>query len=971
MYRSSLARVLVWFVALAGLGLYARAQENAGNVFGRTTDEQGNAVPGATATLIGDQAPRTTVSDANGNFRFLRVPPGRYKINVTMPGFATVDRSDVVVSLGKNTDVDIALKLSAVAETVTVSGTTPLLDTRKVQTGATFEKQELNDIPTSRDIFALMQQVPGVQLDSVNVAGSASGRVGGPDFSTKGSGGVTYQIDGATTTDNSYGTFNGGQARQNGGTNMFFDFETFDSVDVATGGSLLDLQTPGVTINVVTKRGTNEFKGGARFFYVSDRFQSNNTPQEAIDEGFETNATRFIREYGAELGGPIVKDKLWIWGAGSRQDIGLQLTGEDPSGNPIHSDAKLTPWTAKINGQIAPSNAASLYYQYSHRLEDGVGNSPTRPPETQERLDVPTHYFKFEDNHVFSPDLVATVFATYQNPRYFDTPEGPTNIQTIYYDGIYHNSWETYITKNPQYQANLTVSKFFNTGSVNHELKASFNYRRQVNDSASSWPGDQIFGSEFSTYAQAAITRGVRAIYKTVYYTGAIGDTLTADRLTVNAGVRYDVQQGKNLPSFAPANPTFPDLLPAITYNGDTGTPFNYKNWQPRVSATYALGKDRTTLLRASYAKFADQLGFLPFQLNGLPEISGLYYYWNDANHDHLVQPNEIDFDTGSFGYYNISPFTAPNSPNQLASNFKTPTTDEITFGIDHEITSDFAISATYTYRHAKDFQARIPIGSDASTYANAGTAVGSITDPYTNFTLNFNVPFYTLNLAENPTGDLFLNRPGASTTYNGIEFTAVKRLSNRWMARLSGGWNNWTQDIPPNAILDPNNRWNLGGQNEDGGAVVGYSGKDYVWINARWQFNVSALYQGPWGLNFGANFFGREGYPQSYFIRTQRADPQAGARIEALVGKIDDFRLDDVFELDLRLEKTFNLGPTTMSLIGECFNVTNNATVLQRVSRAGDWSVANQTFIPYAFFNQINETQSPRIWRLGARFSF
>ncbi|HEY7112221.1 MAG TPA: TonB-dependent receptor, partial [Thermoanaerobaculia bacterium] len=318
MFRSSWARVLVWFVALAGLGLYARAQENAGNIYGKTTDEQGNAVPGATATLVGDQAPRTTVSDTNGNFRFLRVPPGRYKVTVTMPGFATVDRNDVVVTLGKNTDLDVSLKLSQVAETVTVSGTTPLIDTRKVQTGATFDKTEMNEIPTSRDIYALMQQVPGVQLDSVNVAGSASGRVGGPDFSTKGSGGVTYQVDGATTTDNSYGTFNGGQARQNGGTNMFFDFETFDQVEVATGGSLLDLQTPGVTINVVTKRGTNELKGGARFFYVSgDRFQSNNTPQEAIDEGFETNQTRFIREYGAEIGGPIIKDRLWIWGSGS------------------------------------------------------------------------------------------------------------------------------------------------------------------------------------------------------------------------------------------------------------------------------------------------------------------------------------------------------------------------------------------------------------------------------------------------------------------------------------------------------------------------------------------------------------------------------------------------------------------------------------------------------------------------------
>lgn len=974
MWRSCWARVLVWFVALAGLGLYAVAQESTGNIYGRALDEKGDAVPGATATLIGDRAPRSTVSDGNGNFRFLKVPPGRYKVTVAMPGFASLERDGVIVTLGRNTSVEARLKVSAVAETVTVSGTTPLIDTRKVQTGATFAKEELNDIPTSRDIYALMQQVPGVQLDSVNVAGAASGRAGGPDFSTKGSGGVTYSLDGATVTDNSYGTFNGGQARQNGGTPMYFDFESFDQVEVATGGSLLELQTPGVTINVVTKRGTNEFKGSARYFYVADRWQSSNLPQEAIDQGFQTDSTRFIREYGAELGGPLIKDKVWIWGAGSRQDIGLNLTGTDPTGNRITSDTKIQPWTAKINAQVSPENALSFYYQYSKRFERGVGNASNRPPETREVLDIPTHFFKLEDNHVFSPDLVASVFVSYQNPRYFDLPQGPTNVQTVFYDDIYHGSWLSYVTHNPQYQANATVSKFFNTGKVNHELKASFNYRRQVNDSASAWPGDQIFGSEFSTYALAAVTRGVRAIYKTVYYTGTIGDTLTADRLTVNAGVRYDVQQGKNLASFAPENPTFPELLPAVQYGGDVGTPFNYKNWQPRISATYAAGKKRKTLLRASYARFADQLGFLPFQLNGLPEISGAYYYWTDANHDHHVDPGEIDFASGIQSYYNVSPFTAGKSPNALAPNFKTPVTDELTFGVDHQLFDDFAVSATYTYRHAKDFQARVPLGSTPDTWAPAGFAQGSATAG-NGFNLNFDVPFYSLTLENPPTGDLFLNRPGATTNYHGIEFSAVKRLSNRWLARASFGWNSWKQNIPPEAILDPNNQWLLAGQNEDGGTVVGYSGKSTLWINAHWQFNVSALYQLPLGINVGANFFGREGYPQSYYIRS-RIDDAYRQRVlrRNLVGKIDQFRLDNVYELDLRLEKTFNVGQLGLSLIAECFNVTNNDTVLQRESRVGDWNFnadPGHEFTKYSLFNQIIETQSPRILRLGARITF
>jgi hypothetical protein len=577
--------VLVWFVALAGLGLSALAQEAFGNIYGRAVDEQGAGLPGATATLTGDRAPRTTTTDNNGNFRFLRVPNGRYKVTVTLSGFASLERDDVIVTIGKSTEVEARLKLSTVAETVTVSGTTPLLDTRKVTTGSTFAKEELNDIPTSRDIYALMQQVPGIQLDTVNVAGSASGAAGGPNFSVKGSGSVTFLVDGATTTDNTYGTFNGGQARQNGGTNLYFDFESFDQVEITTGGSLLDLQTPGATVNVVTKRGTNELKGSARYFYVSDRFQSSNLPQEAIDQGFQTDSTRYIREYGADVGGPLIKDRLWIWGSGSRQDIGLNLTGNDVEGNRLRSTVKIQPWAAQEStARLSSNNALSFYYQYSTRVEDGVAFflPASRLPETRENLDIPTHFFKLEDSHVFSPDLVATVFATYQNPRYFDLPVGPTNVQTVFYDDRYHGSWQTYITRNPQYQANATVSKFFKHREGEPRAQGELQLPPPGQRLASFWPGDQIFGSEFSTYALAAITRGVRAIYKTLYYTGTLGDTLTADRLTINAGVRYDVQQGINLTSSAPANPTFPDLLPAVVAPGEAIAPFNYKNWQPR-----------------------------------------------------------------------------------------------------------------------------------------------------------------------------------------------------------------------------------------------------------------------------------------------------------------------------------------------------------------------------------------------------
>ena len=972
MYRSSLARVLVWFVALAGLGLYALAQGNTGNVYGKVADEKGAAIPGGTVSLTGALAPQQTTVDANGNFRFLKVPPGVYKVRVEMPGFAAWEQEKVVVTLGKNTDVDATLRLANVQEAVTVTGSTPLIDTRKVETGVTFSTSEMEQIPTARDIYALMQQTPGVQTDTVNVAGSASAAIGGPSFASKGSGGVTYEVDGATITDNTYGTFNGGQGRANGGTNTYFDFDTFDQVEVSTGGSILDLQQPGTTINVVTKRGTNQFKGSARYLYASDSWQSTNLPQEAIDEGFQTNSTRFIREYGAEIGGPIVKDRLWLWGSGSRQDISLNLTGTNPDGSPITSDVKLQPWAAKLNAQIVSSNAAAFYYQRSNLTQLGEGNGPYRAAATLRDYFIPTDFYKVDDNQVFDPNTFASFFLSYQYPTYRHIPVGGLNTD-VYMDaaGVYQDSYNYYTSKNPQYQANVSTSKFFNTGSVNHELKFSFNYRKQVNDSSTGFPGDQLYGSDY--YGLALIARNVRTVYKSEFFHYALGDTLTVGNLTINAGVRYSVDRSRNLTSSAPANPVYPDLLPAVIAPAQNFYAEDYKNWQPRASVGYSLGKNHTTQLRGSYARYADQLGFLGYEANGLPITSGLYYYWHDTNGNHHVDPNELDTSASNFCcFYNVDPSTQPNSPNVLDPNLKTPLTDEFTFGVDQQIFEDFAVSATYTYRHTSRLQYAIPTGAALSDWTQGGVGSGTATAD-NGFSLSFSEPFYFLNLPEAPPGQTFLNRPGATQNYHGIELSLVKRLSNHWMMRLSGSWLDWKQNIPPDAILEPNNRWTLAGQNENGGTVVGYSPKDTLWINARWQFNVTGMYQFPWGISASANFFAREGYPQSYYFNMPR-DPELGSITRILIGKIDQYRLDNVYQLDLRLEKTFNIGTVGITPMAECFNITNNNTVLQRESRTGTVSYddnGNPVFTQSGAFNQILETQSPRILRLGMRVSF
>lgn len=1003
MWRSSLARVLIWFVALAGLGLTALAQVNTGNIYGQVTDEQGAAVPGGTATLTGPSAPATTTVEANGIYRFLKVPPGgNYTVTITMPGFSTVTRENVSVSVGRNTQVDIQLKLSSVQASVTVTSETPMLDPRKVETGQNFSREQLQEIPTSRDVWSLIQQVPGVQVDTVNVGGNQSANAGGPDFITKGSGNVVYQVDGATTTDNTYGN---PFQRQNGGTNTFFDFSTFQDVEVATGGSVVEQQTSGVTINVVTKRGTNEFHGDARFNYAAGNWQSNNTPQEAVDEDIKTDRTRMLRDYGADVGGPIIRDKLWLWFAGSYQTISKTVTG-DPGQPAAPSLVNLEPWSAKLNWQVSSSNSAQLYYQRSDRTQFNTNLGPTRSILAATELSIPTNFYKVEDSHVFGSDFFASLFVNYQNPDYTDLGNGSRGCNNVpfqiacngdssrdayWIDPTYFNNYRYYWAKDPQKQANLTMSKFFNTGTLNHELKFSFNYRQQIADSATGWPGDQLVGSEYeySSSNTALLARGVRPVFKNQIWSGTLGDTITMQNLTVQLGIRYDRQQARNLPGPAFENTVFPDLLPAVSYHGSPDWQFDFTNWQPRISATYSLGDNKSTLLRASYAQFADQLGFIGYYGSGVPISNGYYYYWTDINKDHIVQRNEIDLENGFYGFYNdIDPTTLPNVPNIIDPNLKTPKTSEVTVGVDHQFTDTFAVSGTFSYRSTNSLLENIPNNSNAGTWELAGRTL-CLSNPdddnsprvpctataFNGFTLSFDEPFYSLTLPDEPVGVTINNRPEATQKYYGVDVSVVKRLSDHWMFRGNFGWNNFTQHLKAASIVDPNNLWggtNCGAIPESSCIATGFSSKDSVWINANWQFNVNALYQGPWGINLGVNFFGRQGYPNPYYVRTRAVDAAGVShRYLTQIGQVDDFRYDNVYELDMRLAKTFQLGPLAVTPAAELFNVANAGTVLQRGQRAGDYRASTGAFSQNSTFNQIFEVQSPRIVRLGINVNF
>src|SRR5262249_53233711 len=160
-------------------------------------------------------------------------------------GFATVNRENVTVAVGRDTELTISMKLSNVTASVTVSSESPIIDTRRVQTGATVTQNDLRDIPTARDPWVVLQTIPGVQIDRVNVAGSESGQQSA--FSSKGTVGGSFQVDGV----------NLGVGGGVGGSSAYYDFDSFQEMQVITGGSDPSIKGSTAHLNMITKRGTN------------------------------------------------------------------------------------------------------------------------------------------------------------------------------------------------------------------------------------------------------------------------------------------------------------------------------------------------------------------------------------------------------------------------------------------------------------------------------------------------------------------------------------------------------------------------------------------------------------------------------------------------------------------------------------------------------------------------------------------
>jgi hypothetical protein len=288
---------LVFVVAFAGP---APAQVLTGEIFGKVTDQTDAVLPGASVTVAGPALiqPMHAVSADSGGFQFSRIPIGTYTVTFDLAGFGKVVREGIIVQAGRSVEVNIKLSLSTVQETVTITGASPVVDTRSTTLGLNFGKELLEAIPTARDPWVVIEQAPGLVMSANNVGGRNSGQMEG--YNAYGSGAnKQWSMDGATVTD---------MASNSAPT--YYDFEMFEEIQVTTGGMDASQESGGVSVNMVTKSGGNQFRGSGRFFVVDKSLQATNAPAEVVAQGGGAgNPLKNNTEYGVEFGGPIRRDK--------------------------------------------------------------------------------------------------------------------------------------------------------------------------------------------------------------------------------------------------------------------------------------------------------------------------------------------------------------------------------------------------------------------------------------------------------------------------------------------------------------------------------------------------------------------------------------------------------------------------------------------------------------------------------------
>ncbi len=683
----------------------------AASLEGTVTDASGGVLPGVTVTAASPSLQvrqLVGITDAEGRYRIVDLTPGAYSVRFELAGFKPYIRESLVLDAGFSARVNASLALGGLEEAITVSGASPLVDTANTGGGKTITTEQLlRDLPGNLTLADVVSLTPGLLNTAGDVPGSL-GLTGRPRFSSYG-----LQSNNTNTTM----MIDGFQVFAN---NPLPDVSATEQTDLKTFGNGADVREPGVAMNLVIKSGGNQFHGG-----LSEAFMKQ--PSSNIDDALRARhlavgaQQAYFDDAGGDLGGRIVTDKVWFYGAyryrrskTSQPGLalnpgpdGIYLTGDEPAAFPHLTGTNLS---GKVSYQFKPGYFLSGYTSRDETTNEAeiqiapfgaAVNFAHTPFESTNPFDwkpyvrkvqfkgAPTSHVLFDIN--FGKSGYQLV---YDNQSIAADKPTTYNRSTLLLTGanIPHISQFNYWALS----ANVSYLPTSFLGG-RHEFKAGYFLGRRNNAGARQVSSAGYYSLMYDTVSgvpNVGIQLETRNApvdpveWDNTYSIFLSDQWRIGSRLTFNLGLRWDGQhsfvpeQSREAGAFAPAA-TFP-LVDVITRNN---------MWAPRLGLAWDVKGTGRTLVKATYGWFNPEGSLAStYDKNG---SSTTTYKWTDLNGNHKFDPGETNLSLTGPDF--ISTTSAAN--NILNPDLKLPHVHEITATFEQELAPGMAIRGLYLFR--------------------------------------------------------------------------------------------------------------------------------------------------------------------------------------------------------------------------------------------------------------------------------
>ena len=946
-------RMRFWLAAISVVAVAAlpvAAQVQTGSILVRVTDQQGGAVPGVTITLSSPvlvAGTMTGVTDTGGVNRFPSLQPGLYSVKLELQGFRTVIRENVLVVVGQTVPLDLSLSVATVAETVTVTGASPVVDTTTANTSVNLSEQLLQATPGGRDIWSLVEyKVPSLLITRPDVGGTSGGLQG------------TFNARGTPSSQNtSYlNGINVGDPAAIGAAGFYYDFDAFEDIQVSTGAHDISVPTGGVFLNMVTKSGGENWRGRATAAWLGDATQTQNIDANLLRYGFrpETNSVNKVSDFNFSAGGPILARKLRIFT--SFRDWRVHVNVPAAFSTLVLDSTDITSGLINANYQLNDANRLTGLYsrQYYKKPRRFLTNSAVTVLESTNNEDDVFDIYQVLLNSVVTQKffidarvgLNRIFFPTYLNGNDQTLSDSATGIRT-------RNGTTGTERWRDRYQMNTTGQYYLDEAlGGRHEFKFGIDYSHMpVENRVVRFDDVDLTYNSTTGLSQNVTMYGTPFFSKTALDVLALyaQDSVAWNRLTVTGGLRWENVNGYLPEQSSPASRFFPNLQrqwPRVD---------NVLDWTtvgPRLSLAYDVAGNGRTGLKFAAGRYY----YIVAAGGGILDTSnpnGNYqetYTWNDVNRDLRFQLGE---QTGAPVITRVDTSTVSVDPD-----YKRPYTDEFTGGIDHELFPNLRLSVIGTHRSEKDVLATSnpanPYDTFLTTRADTGRdgVAGTADDGTFQF---YNRTVGGVNRTH------FTNDPTFRQTYNGVEITGTKRMSNRWQM-LMGYTYSQSRQKGASVSTNPNSLINAEGP------TPGQTG------DRPHQFKVTGTYILPfYDIGVAGNLNRQSGAVITRNINTPQT---VGGNTNVNVEPLGSYRLPTRTAADFRFFKTTHFGSRSLDVSVDVHNVTNTNTFWDARSLGGTINLRQNgdptgAINTVAQFGSPSQVYGPRNIRFNAAFRF